>query len=80
MSSRSAKKREKLRPPDLPSELAMRCVCCGQPFTDANVYSAAGWLEVAISGICEVCFDTLADIPPLDGEDDDPLDDERSAR
>ena len=38
-----------------------RCRRCGEPFTEANVYSAAGWLETGISGLCETCFDTLAD-------------------
>jgi hypothetical protein len=36
------------------------CRRCGEPFTDANVHSEAGWLETGISGLCEVCFDTLA--------------------
>ncbi|MBB5408565.1 hypothetical protein HDG34_002502 [Paraburkholderia sp. HC6.4b] len=37
-----------------------RCRRCGEPFTDANVYSEAGWLEARISGLCETCFDALA--------------------
>jgi hypothetical protein len=36
------------------------CRRCGEPFTDANVQSEAGWLETGISGLCETCFDTLA--------------------
>jgi hypothetical protein len=34
-----------------------RCIACGCRFTDANVYSDAGWLETQISGMCETCFD-----------------------
>jgi hypothetical protein len=49
--------------------LHTRCRVCGERFSDANVYSQAGWLETQISGICEVCFDTLADIPEDDDED-----------
>lgn len=46
------------------------CRRCGEPFTEANVYSDAGWLETGISGLCETCFDTLADYgltEPLEG-------------
>ena len=48
------------------------CRCCGQPFSDANVYSEAGWIETQISGLCESCFDTLADL--VAKEDDDERD------
>jgi hypothetical protein len=30
-----------------------------QPFTSANVFTAAGMREVAISGMCEKCFDAI---------------------
>jgi len=55
----------------LSSERAPRTHCriCGQPFSDANVYSEAGWIETQINGLCEVCFDTLADL--IAREDDD---------
>ncbi|MGF6932952.1 hypothetical protein OKW41_002091 [Paraburkholderia sp. UCT70] len=47
-----------------PDERAQRtrCRCCGQVFSDANVFSDAGWIETRISGLCEVCFDTVADL------------------
>ncbi|CAB3758458.1 hypothetical protein LMG29542_03344 [Paraburkholderia humisilvae] len=48
-----------------------RCRCCGQPFSDANVYSEAGWIETRISGLCEVCFDTIADLIAGDADDDE---------
>ncbi len=51
-----------------------RCVCCGEPFSDANVYSEAGWIETQISGLCEVCLDTLAEL--IAREDDDDQSDE----
>ena len=34
-----------------------KCVICGQPFTNENVYSKAGWAETKITGMCERCFD-----------------------
>lgn len=34
-----------------------KCVYCGKPFTDENVYSVDGWKEVKISQVCEKCFD-----------------------
>lgn len=40
--------------------MSPRCRRCGEPFTDANVYSEAGWLETGISGLCETCFDAIA--------------------
>lgn len=35
-----------------------RCVQCGEPALE-KCYSAAGRREYEISGLCEVCFDTL---------------------
>ena len=35
------------------------CLCCRKPFSDANVFSDAGWREVKLSGMCEKCFDKL---------------------
>lgn len=42
------------------------CINCGQPFKGGNkgepgvnVYSRDGMREVAISGMCETCFDGL---------------------
>jgi len=35
------------------------CVECEEPFTPSNVYSADGWKETQISGLCEDCFDTI---------------------
>ncbi|MEP9326664.1 hypothetical protein PPMP20_26570 [Paraburkholderia phymatum] len=56
----------------LAHERAVRSCCrvCGEPFSDANVYSEAGWIETRISGLCEVCFDALADL--IAREDDEP--------
>lgn len=33
------------------------CIACGEPYSDKNIYSAAGWGEARISGFCERCFD-----------------------
>lgn len=57
-----------------------RCRCCGQRFSDANVYSEAGWIETRISGLCEVCFDTDADLIAKDEDDDRPEDEDRPDR
>jgi hypothetical protein len=46
------------------------CVGCGARFTEANVYSHAGWLETQISGLCESCFDTVADLFLLGADDE----------
>jgi hypothetical protein len=54
----------------------LNCVECGQPFTDKNVHSQAGWLETQISGFCEDCFDALFD---EDEDEDEPEDDEEPA-
>jgi len=42
-----------------PAPVAGHCIKCKQPFTDANVFTAAGWRETKISGVCEKCFDTM---------------------
>lgn len=39
--------------------VAGHCRSCKQPFSPDNVFSAAGWRETAISGICESCFDDM---------------------
>jgi len=39
----------------------LKCMDCDQPFTQANVTTAAGWKETQISGFCEVCYDALFD-------------------
>lgn len=46
-----------------------RCIRCGEPFSNKNVFTREGLAEIAISGMCEVCFDGLFD------EDDDEPDD-----
>lgn len=38
-----------------------RCLHCGQPFSKENVFTREGMAEIAISGICEKCFDGLFD-------------------
>lgn len=35
------------------------CVFCGEEFTDKNVFTAAGWREAEISGICETCWSKM---------------------
>jgi hypothetical protein len=40
-----------------------RCRCCGQAFTSLNVFSEAGWIEARVSGLCEVCFDVVSELP-----------------
>jgi uncharacterized membrane protein YgcG len=49
--------------PDLkPSNKAKGlCIKCGQNALD-NCYSEAGRREVAITGLCEKCFDKIADV------------------
>ncbi len=34
-----------------------QCVCCNEVISHHNVATEAGWREVGISGMCEVCFD-----------------------
>ena len=36
-----------------------KCINCQQLFTDKNVHSLDGWKEVAISQMCEDCFDEI---------------------
>lgn len=52
------------------------CINCHQPFKGGakgepgvNVYSQAGMREIAISGICERCFDFMFE--EMDEDDDD---------
>lgn len=33
------------------------CICCKEEISNHNVFTQAGWREVEISGMCEVCFD-----------------------
>jgi hypothetical protein len=51
----------------------MHCRCCGQVFSDRNVFSEAGWIEARISGLCEVCFDFVVDLPRRDPDEPDAL-------
>lgn len=54
---------------DLEKRGALRhelCTECGQPFGPKNTYSAAGWRDTQIIGMCKVCFDELFD---EEGED-----------
>lgn len=37
------------------------CRRCKQPFTPDIVFTASGWRETAISGVCEKCFDEMYD-------------------
>ena len=36
-----------------------RCIHCGEAFSNKNVFTREGMAEIAISGMCEVCFDEL---------------------
>lgn len=36
-----------------------RCLLCGDPFSKDNVFTTDGMKEIAISGYCERCFDSL---------------------
>lgn len=38
-----------------------RCIHCGEPFSNKNVFTREGLAEIAISGVCEKCFDSLFD-------------------
>lgn len=45
------------------------CLNCCEPFSVKNVFTAAGWAETKISGLCEQCFDMICeekDEPELD--------------
>lgn len=35
------------------------CIDCGQHFGRHNIFTKDGLAEVAISGMCEACFDAL---------------------
>lgn len=35
------------------------CIKCGEPFSDANVFTQEGWQETRISQVCEKCFDEM---------------------
>lgn len=39
-----------------------RCISCGEPFSNKNVFTREGLAEIKISGMCEVCFDELFDL------------------
>lgn len=41
----------------------LRCRCCGEAFSAANVFSLAGYVESQVTGICETCYDLWADLP-----------------
>ena len=48
----------------LPDQMQARltagaCISCGEPFSEKNVFSQAGWAETRISQTCERCFDAL---------------------
>jgi hypothetical protein len=54
-------------------QLLLQCADCGQPFSNSNMHTAAGWRESQISGICEDCFDDLfGDDPDPHGTANDP--------
>lgn len=36
-----------------------RCIHCGEPFSSKNVFAREGLAEIKISGMCELCFDSL---------------------
>lgn len=36
-----------------------RCIRCGEPFSSKNVFTREGLAEIKISGMCELCFDSL---------------------
>lgn len=49
---------------ETPPDVTPVCIACGKPFKPGtkgepgvNVYSKDGMREIAISGMCEVCFD-----------------------
>lgn len=35
------------------------CRRCREPFSEKNVFSAAGWGETKLSKLCEKCFDKM---------------------
>lgn len=36
-----------------------RCIKCKEPFSTTNVFTPEGMREIAISGMCEKCFDEI---------------------
>lgn len=49
----------------------LSCFDCKKPFTTASATTPAGWRDTQIVGICEPCFDRLADtVDPEDALDD----------
>jgi len=36
-----------------------RCIECKEPFSSKNVFTTEGMREIAISGMCEKCFDEI---------------------
>lgn len=50
----------RMRDEDSPFIRYVVCEACGEPFSEANVHTAAGWRETQISGLCETCFDDMA--------------------
>ena len=45
------------------------CVCCKQPFTDANVFTELGWKETRISQTCEKCWNEMFSEAPAGPRD-----------
>jgi hypothetical protein len=37
------------------------CIACGEDFSNENTFTAEGWCETQISGMCENCFENLFD-------------------
>lgn len=37
------------------------CIMCKEEFSNKNIYSAAGWAEIKITQMCELCFDKVTD-------------------
>ncbi len=53
----------------LPVEVRGRvaCINCQRPFLrNVNVFTVDGWREIAISGMCESCFDEICAEPDED--------------
>lgn len=58
---------------EVPAETTPVCIHCHQPFKGGkkgdpgvNVYSRDGMREIAISGVCETCFDEVTAEPEED--------------
>lgn len=43
------------------------CRSCRQPFSDANVFTPAGWGETQLSKLCEKCWDEMWKEEDADG-------------